>query len=640
MNASHITPRAKGAQASSRRFFWAQLAVGGAFLTLIIRLWTLQVMAGEHYFKKSADNFVKENDLPATRGRIYDRKRRLLADNRPLYQVMVTPRFFTATAFQRLRELVPISEEHATALWQKVSQKHGRERDRQLLALEEITRDQLALLEMEKQELPGVQVSPAVQRTYPLGPLGSHVVGYLGQIGAEELQERRDLGYQLGDRMGRSGLERQWEAFLRGKDGYERIVVDAKGQRKADLETKDLVELIGNERRVEPQPGNDLVTTLDIDLMRIVERALRRHRSAAAAVVEVETGRVLALASWPEADPNRLTSRITRAELERYMTDPLRPLVDKTVRENYFPGSTFKIVPMLAAMADHKVDDGERIVCRGALKYGNRSFHCEETHGSLSLRQALARSCNVFFYELGDRLGLDRIAEVAFELGFGASTGLGLNGEVPGFVPTMEYYKQQGGFQKGLVLNNAIGQGIKTTVLQVAMAYAAIANGGRLFVPTLVERIEKPSGEAIQLFPPQVRRTLPFSSAQLQAVRSALYDAVYDPKGTSYAVRVPGLEVAGKTGTAQVGRTRHGSGPEGDPLNPHAWFASFAPADHPKIVVVVLVEHGGFGAKAATPTAMEIYRRYFVEVDPGARPANFVASVVPLTAVKAKARRR
>jgi penicillin-binding protein 2 len=329
---------------------------------------------------------------------------------------------------------------------------------------------------------------------------------------------------------------------------------------------------------------------------------------------------VLALASWPEPDPNVLTGRLSRAQADELAHDPARPLFDKTLRENYFPGSTFKIVPMLAGLEDHLVNPDEIVTCHGSIRFGKREFHCVEPHGKVDLHQALSQSCNVYFFQLGDKLGLDRIQRVAEDLGFGAPTGLGLNGEVPGFIPSMTYYKNNGGFQKGMVLNTAIGQGsVKVTVLQLAMAYAAVANGGKLWVPQVVERIVTPSGQVVQQFPPRLRRQLAASDEQLQRVRAALFDAVNDPKGTSFAARVSGLEVAGKTGTAQVKNNRHvHEGDEWAQLD-HSWFASFAPYHHPKIAVVVLVEHGGFGAKAATPTAMEIYKGYFEKNPPESR---------------------
>lgn len=616
---SRLGPRAKSTHAPPRRFAWAQVVVGCALLLLVGRLYQLQVMSGDYYLRKSADNFVKELELPATRGQIRDQKGRVLVDNRPAYNVYITPRFFNTDAFFKLKKYLQLSDDQAAALETRIAQKHGLDRFRQFVAFEDITRDQLAVLESEKLDLPGVAVQAVAHRNYPHGTLAAHALGYMNQIMPEELTEKRQrndtLNYHLGDYVGRSGMERQFEPFLRGKDGVERIVVDAKGQRKDKSELEALDSLLLGPQRTEPEPGNDLVTTLDLDLQRIVEAALSKHKSGAVAVVEVDSGRVLALASWPEPDPNVLTGRLSRAQAVELNEDPLRPMMDKTLRENYFPGSTFKVVPTIAALEEHLVDPEAIVTCHGGIRFGKRMFHCDEVHGKLNLHMALAESCDVYYYELGQTLGLDRMARVATDLGYGQPTGLGLNGEAPGLVPSMEFYRTQpNGFQKGFLLNTAIGQGdTKVTVLQVAMAYAAIANGGKLWVPQIVERVQTAAGQTLpgSEFTPKLRRQIAASADTLQKVRAALWDAVNHPKGTSWGARLPGLDVAGKTGTAQTKKNHRGEAAEGDENNDHAWFASYAPAHDPKIAVVVLIEHGGFGGKAAAPTAMEIYKDYF-----------------------------
>lgn len=473
--------------------------------------------------------------------------------------------------------------------------------------LEDLARDQMVQIESDRAFLPGVAVVSVERRSYPNGPLASHVVGYLGQISAEELVERRAAGYTASDLIGRSGLERQWENYLRGKDGFERVVVDARGQRK----TESLIDLDEGPQRIEQRPGHNVVTTIDVDLQKATERALSRRISGAAVVVEVHTGRVLAMASWPEPDPNRLAARITRDELERMQNDKQRrPLLDKTVRENYFPGSTFKIVPALAALLDGWLDPSERQLCRGAFSFGGRWFHCVEAHKRVNLIDAIAASCNVYFYQLGDRLGIDRMAEVAREFGFGATTGLGINGEVPGYVPTMVDLKKRG-YQKGMALITAIGQeSVKATVLQVAMAYAAVATSGDLYVPMLIDRIESPTGDVVQEFSPKLRHKIAAPDRAWQLIQKGLFDAVWDKKGTSWDARVVGVDVAGKTGTAQVANRRLRA-EEGDDRADHAWFASYGPSNKPEIAVAVMIEHGGFGAKAATPIAMDIYKAYF-----------------------------
>jgi penicillin-binding protein 2 len=637
MNASPIARR----PGATRELLWVQLAVALVFVALVARLWHLQVMSGDHYFRRSNDNFVKEVELKSSRGVIYDRKRRVLAENRPAYDIYLTPRFVTDESLNRLGRFLALDEATLTSLRARIASKKAAERYKQILAVRDISRDALALVESELGDLPGVQIEAETERVYPHADIGAHAIGYLNEVTADELNQHRQDGYRPGDLIGRAGLEHQWESFLRGKDGRERIIVDARGRKKTLEEVPDLAALLGADAFTPPTAGLDLVTTLDFDMMNIVDKALRKHRAAAAVVVDVETGYLLAIGSSPSVDPNKLERGLSRDDAERLTTDPGRPLIDKALRENYFPGSTFKIVPMLAALKDG-YDPSQRVTCHGAITYGRRTFHCLEVHGSINLLQALAQSCNVYFYELGDKLGIDRMAEVAGELGFGTSTGLGLNGEVPGFMPTVEDYKKQGGgFQKGMTLNTAIGQGsVKLTLLQVAMAYAAIANGGQLWMPQVVQSVETPEGKIVQSFPPRLRRQLPFSAESLSLVRHALYDAVNVLKGTSFQARVPGFEVAGKTGTAQVKNSRR-QAQEGDEDADHAWFASFAPFDHPKIAVVVLVEHGGFGAKAATPSAMEIYRGWYEKVAPEERPASYRSDAVSLTAAKAnRARER
>ncbi len=587
-----------------------------SFLLLGARLWYLQVLRGDHYYRKSADNFVKEVVLPATRGQILDQKRRVLVDNRPSYNVYVTPRFLTDEAVAELQRLLKLDADQVASLRAKVEAKKGKDRFRQILVFEDVSRNDMAAIESHRTQLPGVAVDAQPHRYYPHGRLLAHVLGYMNEIGADELARLRDQGYHLQDYVGRAGVERQWEPFLRGKDGLERIFVDAKGYTKSDVDEEEIAsfaQLYGGPRRVDPEPGDNVVLTIDLDLQKAVEQALAKHRSAAAAVVEVDSGRVLALASHPSFDPNVLTGRLTRAEDERLQKDPFRPLIDKAVRENYYPGSTFKIVPALAALEDKQVTPEEKMVCHAAYRLPGHTFHCMEEHGSINLHQAMSESCDIFFYHLGERVGLDRMARLAGDLGFGAPTGIGLAGEVPGFIPTQEWYKQQGGFRIGYALNTAIGQGsTKVTVLQLALAYAAIAGDGDLYVPLLVERVEKPTGEAVQTFAPRIRHKLAVAPDNLARVRRSLCAVVNEPKGTAFAARDPSLpDVCGKTGTAQVRKVRHGEATGWDTGNDHAWFASFAPAERPKIAVVVLVEHGGIGGHVAAPTAMEIYRAYF-----------------------------
>jgi len=616
ISARLVTPRPENRE-FSRRLRVMAWACSIAFLVLLGRLWQLQILQGDLYHRKSEDNFVRDVEIPALRGLIRDRKGQVLADNRPAYNVYVTPKFLSDEALNLLAECLQLTPERRDAIRERVKSAKGIARFRPFLAVEDVSREQMARVATNRQNLPGVQIATMPRRVYPLGATAGHVTGYLNEITAAELQTRRNQGYRPGDVIGRWGLERQWEGYLRGTPGFERIIVDARGQRKSEEETRELLKV---PRREDPVPGNTVVTTLDADLQRLAERALRRYPSGAAVVVEVRTGRLLAMVSRPAFDPNVMSGRLTAAQEAELNENPYRPRIDKTVRENYYPGSTYKVIPALAGLQAGLISPNERVTCRGYHELGRRLFRCSKVHKQVNLYEALAQSCNVYFYKLAERVGMDRMAEVAREFGLGEPTGLGLNGEVAGFIPTQAWYKQHalGGFRIGYTLNAAIGQGAtKVTVLQLAMLYAAIANGGELHLPMLVDRIETPSGNLIQGFEPRLRRRVNVNPRHLETVKRAL-EGVTKEKGTAYEARLKDIEVSGKTGTAQVrrmGRSRQ----EGSTLfglGDHAWFVGFAPSRQPEIAVVVLVEHGGLGGHVAAPIAMEIIRGYFERIAP------------------------
>jgi penicillin-binding protein 2 len=632
-------PRQHGQPADlKRRFPWIVGAVGFVFLVLFVRLWQLQISQGDVYLQKSQDNFVKDVEIPALRGRIKDREGRVLVDNRPAYNVYVTPRFFTGDAQKKLQKILALDDSAAEALWNKVTSVRGLARFRGVLAAEDIPRDVMALVETRKAELPGVAAVAVPHRSYPHGTLAAHALGFLNEISAEELVSMQNEGYHPGQAIGRAGVERAWEPFLRGKGGSQRVVVDARGQRKGDDEAR---ELLGGVIREDPVPGADVVLSIDLALQEVLDRALDRVQAGGAVVVDVETGRILAIGSRPAYDPNVLSGRLTRAEDQRLSKDPRRPRIDKVLRENYFPGSTFKVVAALAALQDGMVDPKEKVTCGGGYRFGKRMFHCMEVHGPVDLTSGIVRSCNTYFFKLGEKVGMDRMARVAGELGFGVPTGLGINAEVPGFVPTTDFYKNtKEGFHPGSTLNMAIGQGsVKVTVLQLAMAYAAIANGGRLWVPQIAERVEAPgTAQVIETFPPRLRRQLNLRKDALDFVRSALRGVVNDPKGTAWNARLPDLdvEIGGKTGTAQVrklksrGTSHIVQEGEWDVTKDHAWFVGFAPARKPRVVVVALVEHGGLGAKAAAPIVMQVLKGYFDKLAPDKTPSEKVIAAGPV----------
>ncbi|MCA9669263.1 MAG: penicillin-binding protein 2 [Myxococcales bacterium] len=598
-----------------RRYRYLVAFVLLSFVVLMGRLWHLQIARGDHYRRLTENNIVQSRRIPTVRGRIYDRRGRLLVANRPSYDVYVSPRFVTRDAVEKLVELLSLSPDRARSLRKRVERYRGKRRVSEMLLLRDVSRDQLARLVTHKGKLHGINVLAVAHRHYREANLAAHVLGYMNEVTRAQLRRDKGRHYHPGDLVGRAGLERAYERHLRGVPGRERIVVDAHGHRKGDAVA---AELLKGERRSEPIPGHNIYLTLDVELQRLAERAMRRHASGAAVVVEVNTGRLLAYVSRPAFDPNTMTGRLSVEEARRLLEDPHRPLLDKVSRENYFPGSIYKVVSAIASLEENILDPEEKVKCVRFHHFGGRNFRCGHAHGKVALHHAIAESCNVYFYTLAEMVGMDRMARFARMLGLGASTGLGLNGEVGGLVPTKEWYKRRKRpFRIGFTLNAAIGQGdVKVTPLQMVMLYAAIANGGKLLSPQLVERIETSDGMLVQGFAPRLRRQIKLKPETLRRVREALAAVVAHRDGTAHKARLDNIEVAGKTGTAQVGRRRDKDG-KLTYKPPHAWFAAYAPARAPRIAVVVFVKNGGKAARVAAPVAMQIINGYFKYVSSG-----------------------
>ena len=601
-----------------KRYRYLVTAVCITFAILVGRLWQVQIMKGSYYAQKCEDNFVQEIRIPSVRGLIMDRKRRILGTNRPRYSVYLTPRFATAAGVERLIQELALEPERSERLVNRIKKIKGRRRFNPVLVHQDISRDYLARLETHIKELPGVHIVARAHREYLQANLASHVLGYMNEVSPRDLKRKSGKRYHPGELIGRFGVERMYEMRLRGEPGRELIVVDARGHRKRGEEVKDL---LGSNRRLEPEPGQNLVLTIDTEVQRLVERSLSRFKAAAAVVMEVDTGRILASASKPDFNPNILSGSLTRTDARRLLDDPLKPHLDRVFRENYFPGSTYKVVPAIAALELKKVSPVENIVCKKIHPAGRRYPGCTHAHGKISMHPALVESCNIYFYTLAERVGMDNLALYARKLGLGVPTGIGLNGEVGGFIPTKSWYAtRKEKFRIGFTLNASIGQGnTKTTPIQMVSLYSALANGGTLYLPQIVEQIETIDGKIIQRFKPRVRARLEVSAATMTIVREALQGVVNESKGTAYETRLKDLIVSGKTGTAQVSRKSL--------KNDHSWFAAYAPSERPEIAVVVLIEHGGVAAKVAAPVAMRIIKHYFRYVAP--RTASAKGSVKP-----------
>jgi penicillin-binding protein 2 len=607
-----------------RRLRWLLAIMVLAFAVLVARLWQLQVVRGNEYFEAARSNVVDERFLPSVRGKILDRNRVPLADNRPAFNLYVVPRLFDGAARARLVELLGLSEEETARLDQRLASARRRRERRAVMVLEDQGRDRAGLVAQARLELGGaVEVHDEPYRHYPHGQLAAHLVGFMNQPSSQEMAELEKQGYDASEFIGRYGVERAWEKYLHGKKGIERYIINARGDRIDGAEAEGLID---GPRFEPPVSGHDVILSVDLGLQRLAEQAVSGHAAAAIAVVEVETGRMLALVSTPAFDPNVMTGHLTRAEHARLQGDPRHPYVDKTLQQHYPPGSTYKFVVGGAALDNRQVTPHERLSCSGAHRAGGRVFYCMHTHGALDFTAAVQRSCNVYFWKLGERVGIDRMADVARDFGFGEPSGLGLNGEVPGRVPTRELYAARGAAHTvGHTLNAATGQGdVELTVVQLVMAYAALANGGRLYVPQVVARVESAGGQLVAEQPPILRRRVSLSPKTQEILREGMWRVVNEPGGTAHQLgRSQLVEIAGKTGTAQVRGRRPkkeeeaAAAREWDPHRDHAWFAGWAPAREPEIAIVVLIEHGGSGGKMAAPVAREIIDGYFSRVKPG-----------------------
>ena len=485
----------------------------------------------------------------------------------------------------------------------------------------DIDRERVAKAEALRAQVDGISIKVGQQRAYPEGDVGAHLVGYLGRPRPEEVAGGDPLRFQETSMVGRFGLEEVYETTLAGRNGFERFVVNARGARAVDQRALGAVDDVIREPAV---PGNDLVLTIDSDVQAILLQALSRYESGAVVVVDPRDGSVIGMVSKPGFDPNLWSGRLS-ADVKRATDEnPYNPMIDKTVH-SFFPGSIYKIVTALAGLEENVIQADQKIDSPGSYEFGNHIFHCHKLsgHGLVDLSGAIAASADVYFYKLGEKLGIDTLATYATRFGFGRRSGLGINGESPGIVPTKAWHDEHtpGGYQFGLALSTAIGQGdVRATPLQLAMAYAALANGGTLYAPRIIDRIQSPDGTVVQRVAPKVIGTLGARPEHIQQIIAGLERAVEDKDiGTATQAAVPYGRVAGKTGTAQVReieRARYSDKTKDFRDRDHAWFASFAPAESPRLAVVVFLEHGGTGGKEAAPIARQIYEAYHQRVEP------------------------
>ncbi|MEW6258776.1 MAG: penicillin-binding protein 2 [Thermodesulfobacteriota bacterium] len=600
-----LTSQMPEAEWYRRRLLVSVCIVLPVFAALFFRLFYLQIIEGENYRLLSENNCIRLQKIDSPRGLIYDRNGTLLVDNRPSYDVGLVLKDAKPLepALQNLAYFLGIPEADIDAVIERKKQYAA---FRPITVKENISRDVLAFIEANRYDIPGMVIDVRLKRYYVFPGIAAHVLGYLGEISSGEMAMERFMAYRRGDTIGKYGVERSYEDMLNGRRGGRQIIVDAKGRLSTVLDTIPSV------------PGANLFLTIDLDLQRKAESLLKGW-AGAACVIETHTGKVLAMASSPGFNPNDFIDGMRRDQWEQLTKNTFRPLENKAIQAEYPPASTYKIITAIAGLEEGVIDERTVFQCPGYLKFGDREYRCwrKGGHGTVNVVRAIAESCDVFFYQTGLRLGVDRLASYAKAFGLGTPTGLRLDGEASGLIPTAAWKKRKTGtsWQQGETLSVAIGQGYNlVTPLQNAVMMAAIANGGYLMTPVLVERIENPDGDVIEEGKPHVRGRISLSAKTLSLVQKGLWEVVNGASGTARNARIADTVIAGKTGTAQV-FSRKTSGPDEERramhLRSHAWFVAYAPFESPKIAVSVIVEHGEHGSSAAAPIASELIRAYF-----------------------------
>ncbi len=587
------------------RYIGAGLCIVFIFGVLFLRLVYLQMIHGEEYRRLSMTNCVRLKSIKSSRGLIYDRHHNLLVDNRPAFDLTIVLEDAKPLkeTLERLAELTGDSYEDLTASIKKA----GRAAFYKPLVLKrDITRDLLAVIEAHQFDLPGIHIDIEPTRNYIHKKTAAHLIGYLGEINKEELASGKFPNVRSGDSIGRYGIEKSFEADLQGKRGGHQVEVDVNGRVIKILKT------------VEPVSGKDLVLTMDLSLQQKAESLLGENDGAVVAL-DPSNGDVLVMASSPSFDQNDFIGGISSKKWQALRDDPGRPMNNKAIQAEYPPASTYKTITALAGLEEKVIDRNSTFFCPGFYKFGNRRYHCWNRygHGNLNVVDAIAQSCDVFFYQTGEKVGVNALARYAHGSGLGRLTGIRLTHERPGLIPTSAWKKKRfkEPWQAGETLSISIGQGFNlVTPLQMAVFISAVGNNGTLYRPRLVRSVQDAKGQVIREIEPDITGGLPASKKNLAVVRQGLLEVVHGNHGTARRIRLPGIQIAGKTGTAQVFSRKAGEKFNNKKLRrtlqDHAWFVCYAPAQNPKIAIAVIIEHGEHGSSAAAPVARELIHAY------------------------------
>jgi penicillin-binding protein 2 len=572
-------------------------------LMFLLDFFYLQLVRADEYQNLAESNRLRRIPMDPSRGVVLDRHGDVLASTRPSLRLVLNreePVDFT----DQLRRLAPILGVSYESLAGRLDEMRTRPLFEPLVLLEDASLREIAWIEARREWFRSVEVKEVARRSYPEGDVAAHVLGYVGEVSETELTSAGDdADLQRGDVVGKTGLERHYDDMLRGQRGFKFVSVNTLG-RELPLGPSRLGKT--------PENGDELELTIDLRLQRTLREAFG-DEAGGAVFIDPRTGEVLAMASAPVFDPNTFADGITHAEWQGIQSDPRRPLHDRVISSFYAPGSTFKVVVAVAGVESGTVSPAWRTYCNGSIKIYDRRRLCWKRggHGWVDLRKALTHSCNVYFYQVGRDVGIDRIHEYGARFGLGRATGVDLPGERPGVLPSRPWKLEtlRENWYPGDTISVAIGQGFLTaTPLQMATMISGVATG-KLPRPHLVR------GDGLPAEPVQL------STSTYEIVRASLVDAV--KRGTGRNSSVEGFQVAGKTGTAQV--YRHSAGIDSKKLpkaeRDHAWFVGYAPADDPRIAFAVVVEHGGHGGDTAAPIARKVMQVFFSEPEPEPDPA-------------------
>ncbi|NOR14104.1 MAG: penicillin-binding protein 2 [Candidatus Aminicenantes bacterium] len=575
-----------------RRVHISFLILAAAFVVMVLFFWKMQALDHKKYWELSEANRIRETVLPAQRGLIRDRNGEVLATNVASFRASVIRENSSDLegSYAAISGLLGLEIE---VIKERVEKFRAFPFFQPIVIKDNLSQEEVARIESRRIEFPELVVEAEPKRSYPHGSFAAHALGYLQEVSPGEIQSGSYPDRRIGDLIGKTGIEKKYEGVMVGESGQLLEVVDSLGRRKEELSRRD------------PVKGQDVFVTLDLGLQTKAEELLA-DREGAIVVMEVASGDVLALASFPAFDPNKFITRFTPREWIEFVNNPDHPLENRAIRGLYSPGSVFKLVMALAALDLRLISDQTTFYCSGSVRIYNHPFSCwfKPGHGRMDLYQGIQHSCNVYFYQLGVRLGIEEIARYSRKFGLGSPTGIDLSGEKAGLVPDPEWKRRtrNAPWYPGETISVSIGQGpLLVTPLQVAVMTAAIASRGRIVRPHLILSESQPSEE----------RTIGLDPALMEKVIRGMWLCA-NQKGTARAARVSGFDVCGKTGSTQVvsRETAERLEQAGQKITTHSWFSGFAPRDNPKIVVTVIVEFGGMGGTTAAPMARDLFALY------------------------------